>query len=77
METLTKDCIECVRGKNSYNGNPRYIFTFSDGSEVKTESDSMFVYGLAPCDHYENKTITFECTVRRNKTIMTDLIEEL
>ena len=74
METLTKDCVKCVRGKNSYNGNPRYIFTFSDGSEVKTESDSMFVYGLAPCDHYEQKTITFECTFNH---IMTDLIEEL
>ena len=35
-----RDCIECVRGKNSINGNPRYIFTFDDNTTVKTEANA-------------------------------------
>jgi hypothetical protein len=69
-----RDCIECVRGNNSISGNPRYIFKFDDGSEVATEANSMFVYGLNTCSTYENKRLTFKYVVRRGKEIMTDFI---
>ena len=70
-----RDCIECVRGKNSINGNPRYIFTFDDGTEVKTEANAGWVYGLYSCSYYENKRITFKYVTRRNSQIMTDFIK--
>jgi hypothetical protein len=55
-----RDCIECVRGNNSKCGNPRYIFKFDDGTEVKTEANAGWVYGLMPCSSYENTRITFK-----------------
>ena len=74
-QITTKNCIECVRGKNSINGNPRYIFTFDDGTEVKTEANAGWVYGLSNCFYYEDKRITFEYVTRRNSQIMTDFIK--
>ena len=65
-----RDCIKCVRGKNSLCGNPRYIFKFDDGTEVKTEADASWVYGLMPCSSYENTRITF----KRIGNIMIDFI---
>lgn len=71
-----RDCIECVRGKSSINGNPRYIFTFDDNTTVKTESGAGWVYGLSSCHSYENKRITFKYVIRRGKQIMTDFIND-
>ena len=65
-----RDCIKCVKGNNSLCGNPRYIFRFDDGTEVKTEADAGWVYGLMPCSSYENTRITFKCI----GNIMTDFI---
>ena len=70
-----RDCIECVRGKNSLSGNPRYIFKFDDGSEVATEANAGWVYGLSPCSTYENARLTFKYVVRRGKEVMTDFIK--
>ena len=70
-----RDCVECVRGYNSTSGNPRYIFKFDDGTEVKTEANAMFVYGLMPCSTYENKRLTFKYVVRRGNEIMTEFIK--
>ena len=71
-----RDCIECVRGESSINGNPRYIFTFDDNTTVKTEANAGWVYGLYNCFHYENKRITFKYVIRRGKQIMTDFIDD-
>ena len=71
----TRDCIGCVRGKNSISGNPRYIFTFNDNTTVKTEANAGWVYGLNLCSSYENKRITFKYVIRRGKEIMTDFIK--
>ena len=71
-----RDCIKCVRGKSSINGNPRYIFTFDDNTTVKTEANAGWVYGLSSCFHYENKRITFKYVIRRGKQIMTDFIDD-
>lgn len=65
-----RDCIECVRGNNSVCGNPRYIFKFDDGTEIKTEANAGWVYGLLPCSSYENTRITFKYT----GNTMTDFI---
>lgn len=70
-----RDCVECVRGNKSTSGNPRYIFKFDDGTEVKTESNANWVYGLSPCFSYENTRITFKYVVRRGKEIMTEFIK--
>ena len=71
-----RDCIECVRGKSSINGNPRYIFTFDDNTTVKTKANAGWVYGLKSCSSYENKRITFKYVIRRGKQIMTDFIND-
>ena len=71
-----RDCIECVRGKSSVNGNPRYIFTFDDNTTVKTEANAGWVYGLSSCHSYKNKRITFKYVIRRGKQIMTDFIND-
>ena len=70
-----RDCIECKRGKNSINGNPRYIFMFVDGTEVKTESNAGWVYGLSSCLNYEGKRITFKYKQYKNSQVMTDFIK--
>jgi len=70
-----RDCIKCVRGKNSINGNPRYIFTFDDNTTVKTELDAGWVYGLSSCHNYVDKSITFKYVIRRGKQLMTDFID--
>ena len=70
-----RDCTECVRSKNSLSGNPRYIFKFDDGSEVATEADAGWVYGLNPCSTYKNTRLTFKYVVRRGKEVMTDFIK--
>jgi len=75
-QIANKYCIECVRGKNSINGNPKYIFTFDDNSTVSTEANAGWVYGLSTCRFYVNKKISFEYVIRRGKQIMTTYFYE-
>ena len=38
--------VDTTRLNNSVNGNPRYIVTFDDGSEIITQSDAAISYGI-------------------------------
>ena len=46
----------------------------NDGTEVKTESNAGWVYGLSSCLNYEGKRITFKYKQYKNSQIMTDFI---
>ena len=42
----TSALVDAKRLNSSSNGNPRYLITFDDGSEVITQSDAAINYGI-------------------------------
>jgi hypothetical protein len=46
MNGTVKTIANLKRLKNTVNGNPRYIVTFTDGTSIRTQGDSMLGYSV-------------------------------
>ena len=58
----TKTIAHYYRLHSSVNGNPRYRFTFTDGSSHDSMSDAGWCYGVGNPGMREGSTVTVELT---------------
>lgn len=56
--TFTKTIATVKRMQRSANGNPRFLFVFTDGTEAHTAVDTMFAYEVVD-PGWEGRTFEF------------------